>query len=803
MRTLWQDIRYAFRMLIKNPGFAFIAIITLAIGIGANAAIFSVVSSLLLRPYPYKDPDQLVVLRMANLKRSISDVDMSYGDYTVFKERNRSFQEVALFTLRRFNFSDSGEAMQLKGAATTANIFTVTGGQAILGRTFTPDEDRPGSGKVVVLNQGLWRQSFGSDPNVIGKQVRLNGESYTVIGVVPEEAQFPDTNEADLFVPLAMDPAQAPRSRNFFALARLKNDVSVEQAQSDLSGVAAQAAQERPDTNDGWGVQVATLRDYRTKDGRSPLLILFGAVGLVLLIACVNVANLLLQRGAARQQEMAVRTALGATTSRLLQQLFTESLVIALLASGFGLFLAYCLLKVIVRLIPTEELPGYLNSFAPDATIIVYLLTISVVTAVLFGLIPALRIIKPDLTAALKDTGRGSTSGAKRQRLRSMLVISEVALSLMLLIAAGLMVQSFQRMQRVDLGFDPAQTMTAEFALPEARYKEPATRIAFYQQLVERVHNLPGVQTVGAGTRLPIGDWMKSTFYAEEQSPEEQKSSPVVDIQSITGDYFQSVGVNMIKGRAFTPQDGATAPLVIVVNEKVARRFWPDQDPIGKRVKISPSQPNWITVVGVVNNTQRGVFNSNSTLEVYMPYAQRPRGDMVLFVRSSSDPLGLAVPVRNQLSSIDQDLAVTFRTVKQASDQSLWDKRFLGSLFGLFAIIAVVLAAIGIYGTIAYSVTQRRHEIGIRMALGARDATVLTLIMRQGTVLTLIGIILGIGGAFALTRVISSLLFGVGRNDPVTFTGAALLLGLITLLATLIPAFSATRIEPSTALRHS
>lgn len=803
MKKLWQDIRYAFRMLIKNPGFALIAITTLAIGIGANAAIFSVVSSLLLRPYPYKDPDQLVVLRMANLKRGISDVDMSYGDYTVFKERNRSFQELAIFTLSRFNFSDSGEAIQLKGALTTANIFTVTGGQAILGRTFTPDEDRPGNGKVVVLTQGLWQKSFGSDPNVIGKQVRLNGESYTVIGVVPAEAQFPDTSEADLFMPLAMDPAQAPRSRNLFALARLQNGVSVQQAQSDLSNVATQAAQEKPDTNDGWGVQVATLRDYRTKDGRSPLMILFGAVGLVLLIACVNVANLLFQRGAAREQEMAVRSALGASTSRLLQQLFTESLVIAMLASGFGLFLAYCLLKLIVRLIPTEELPGYLNGFAPDATIIIYLLTVSVVTAVVFGLVPALRIIKPELTAALKDSGRGSTQGSRRQRLRGLLVISEVALSLMLLIAAGLMIQSFQRMQRVNLGYDPAQTMAVEFALPDARYKEPATKIAFYQQFVERAQNLPGVQTVGAGSRLPIGDWLKSIFFAEGQTPEEQKSSPVVDIQSIAGDYFQSVGVNVIKGRAFTQQDGATAPPVIIINESVARRFWANQDPIGKRVKIAQAQQNWMTVVGVVSNTQRGVFNTNSTLEVYTPYAQRARGDMVVFVRTGSDPTAIAAPLRSQLSSIDPDLAVTFRTIKQASDLSMWDKRFLSSLFSLFAIIAVILAAIGIYGTIAYSVTQRTQEIGIRIALGARDITVLNLIMKQGTVLTVIGIILGVGGAFALTRVISSLLFGVGSSDPLTFMGAAVLLGIITLLATLVPAFRATRIEPTTALRQS
>ncbi len=803
MKNLWQDIRYGFRMLIKNPGFALVAIVTLAIGIGANAAIFSVVSSLLLRPYPYKDPDQLVVLRMANIKRGISDVDMSYGDFTNFKERNSSFQEVSLFTLRRFNFSGSGEAIQLKGAVTTANIFSVTGGQAMLGRTFTSDEDRPGSGKVVILSQGLWQRSFGSDEKVIGKQVRLDGESYTVVGVVPPGAQFPDTSEADLFVPLALDPAQAPRSRNFFALARLKNGISIEQAQSDMSAIARQVAQERPDTNEGWGVQVATLRDYRTRDGKSPLMILFGAVGLVLLIACVNVANLLLQRGAARQQEMAVRSALGASTSRLLQQLFTESLLIALLASGLGLFLSHWLLKLIVRLIPADELPGYLNSFAPDATIIIYLLTISVVTAVLFGLVPALRIVRPDLTEALKDTGRSATGGAKRQRLRSLLVVAEVALSLMLLIAAGLMVQSFQRMQRVDFGFDPGQTMAVEFSLPETRYKETTARIAFYQQLGERVRNLPGVQTVGAGTRLPIGDWLKSTFYAEGLSPEEQKSSPVVDIQSITGDYFQSVGVNVTKGRAFTPQDGPSAPFVIVVNESVARKFWPNQDPIGKRVKLAQSQDNWFTVVGVVNNTQRGVFNNNSTLEVYTPYEQRTRGDMVMFVRAASDPLAMATAVRSQLASVDQDLAVTFRTIKQASDEALWAKRFLSSLFGLFAIIAVILAAIGIYGTISYSVTQRRHEIGIRMALGARDSSVLNLIMKQGTVLALIGIILGLGGAFALTRVISSLLFGVGSSDPLTFTGAALLLGIITLLATLIPAYSATRVEPSIALRHS
>jgi putative ABC transport system permease protein len=459
-------------------------------------------------------------------------------------------------------------------------------------------------------------------------------------------------------------------------------------------------------------------------------------------------------------------------------------------------------LKFIVRLIPASELPGYLNSFKPDAMIIIYLLVISVVTAVIFGMVPALRIVRPDLTEALKDTGRSSTGGVKRQRLRSLLVISEVALSLMLLIAAGLMVQSFQRMQQVDFGYDPGRTMAVEFSLPETRYKETTARIAFYQQLVGRVRNLPGVETVGAGTRLPIGDWLKSTFSVEGQSPEEQKSSPVVDIQSITGDYFQSVGVNVIKGRAFTIQDGPNAPPVIVVNESVARRFWPNQDPLAKRVKITQSA-NWLTVVGVVNNTQRGVFNNNSTLEVYTPYEQRTRGDMVMFVRTGSNPLAMAAPVRSQLASVDQDLAVTFRTIKQAADESLWAKRFLSSLFSLFAMIAVLLAAIGIYGTISYSVTQRRHEIGIRMALGARDRSILNLIIRQGTVLALIGIILGIAGAFALTRVISSLLFGVGRNDPLTFTGAALLLGIITLLATLIPAYRATRVEPSIALRHS
>jgi putative ABC transport system permease protein len=806
MKNIWHDIRYGSRMLWRSRGFTAVAVLTLGLGIGANAAIFSVISSVLLNPYPYKDPDGLIVLRMANTKRGISDLNVSYADYTHFKERNKVFEDIALVSTRRFNLSGSGEQALVNGAAVSASVFPIIGGQALLGRTFAPEQDRPGGEKVAVLGHGLWRRSFGADEKIVGQSIRIDGTPHTVVGVVAPGAQFPDTSEAELFVPLAIDPAQAPRTRSFFALARLKQGVPVESAREDMNNIARQLGQELPETNQNWGVQAMPLRDYRTKDAWTPLIILFGAVALVLLIACVNVANLLLQRGAARQQEMAVRTALGASPGRLIQQLLTESMLIALLASVVGLLLSRGILSLVVSLIPQDELPGYLNNFALDPKVLIYLLVISVVTVLLFGLIPALRMVKPNLSETLKEAGRSPSGGRQRQRLRKILVVAEVALSLMLLIAAGLMVRSFQRLQNIDQGFDLKNTLAVEISLPESNYKEPQARPAFYQKAVETMQGLPDVKHVGAGTQPPIGDWSKTVFSSEGQSADEQKSNPQVDIQTVAGDYFKTMGLNVLKGREFTGQDINTAPLVVVVNESVARRFWPEQDAVGKRVKVGAAKDKdketWITVVGVVRNTKRSLTNPNSTLEVYAPYAQRGKTDMSLFIQTQSDPLNLAASIRRQLQGLEPGVAVNFRTLQTVVKDSFWAQRLLSSLFGLFALIALILTAVGIYSTIAYSVAQRTHEIGVRMALGAPPRNILSLVLKQGMMLALIGIVIGVGGALALNRVLTSLLFGLSSTDTATFIAVSSLLAAIVLLATFIPARLATKIEPAIALRN-
>ena len=806
MKNIWHDIRYGSRMLWRSRGFTAVAVLTLGLGIGANAAIFSVINSVLLNPYPYKDPDRLLVLRMANMKRGISDLNVSYADYTHFKERNKVFEDIALISTRRFNLSGTGEQALVNGAAVSAGIFNIIGGQALLGRTFAAEQDRPGGEKVVVLGQGLWRRSFGADEKIVGQSIRIDGTPHTVVGVVAPGAQYPDTSEAELFVPLAIDPAQAPRTRSFFALARLKGGVSVEGAREDMNNIARQLGQEFPETNQNWGVQSLPLRDYRTKDAWTPLLILFGAVALVLLIACVNVANLLLQRGAARQQEMAVRTALGASPGRLIQQLLTESMLIALLASVVGLALSRGILNLVVSLIPSDELPDYLNNFALEPKVLVYLLVISVVTVLLFGLLPALRMVRPNLSETLKEAGRSPAGGRQRQRLRKILVVSEVALSLMLLIAAGLMVRSFQRLQNIDQGFDLKNTLAVEISLPESNYKEAQARPAFYQKALENIQGLPQVKHVGAGTQLPVGDWSKTVFSVEGQSADEQKSNPQVDIQIAAGDYFKTMGLSVVKGREFNGQDIASAPPVVVVNESVARRFWPQQDAVGKRVKVGTAKDKdketWFTVVGVVSNTKRALTNPNSSLEVYAPYAQRGKSDMAIFVQTQTDPLDLVAAVRRELQGIDPNVAANFRTLHTVVKDSFWAQRLLSSLFGLFAIIALSLTAVGIYSTVAYSVAQRTHEIGVRMALGAPPRNILSLVLRQGMTLAVIGIVIGVGGALALNRVLTSLLFGLSSTDTVTFIAVSSLLAAIVLLATFIPARVATKIEPAIALRN-
>jgi putative ABC transport system permease protein len=800
MGTLLQDLRYGVRMLLKKPGFTVVAVIALALGIGANAAIFSVVNAVMLRSLPYSDPDRLVVLRENKLPQ-FPEFSVSPGNFLDWQKQNTVFEKLTAVRGFSYNLVDTGsEPERLRGARISAGLFEMLGVKPAQGRTFTAEEDTPGHENVVILSNGLWQRRFGADPNILGRSLMLNSTSYTVIGVMPPTFQFPD-RETELFTPIAFDAKQAEQHGAHYisAIGRLKPGVTIEQARTEMSAIAARLAQQYPDSNTGWGVSLFQMQEYEAREIKPALLILLGAVALVLLIACANVANLLLARATARQREIAIRTALGASRWRVVRQLLTESVLLALVGGGLGLLLAIWGTDLLLALAPKDLPRG--QGVTLDGRVLAFTILITLLTGVVFGLVPALQASRPNLNETLKEGGRGPTGG--HHRVRGSLVITEVALALVLLIGAGLLLRSFYRLQQVDPGFNPKNALTIALSLPGKKYAEDDQQAAFFAQLIEQVSTMPGVVSVGATQSLPIHDDYVLGFNIQGRPPDPPGEEPNTNYYAVSPGYFKAMGISLLRGRLFTEQDKKDAPRVAVINETMAKKFFPGEDPIGKGINVTNGPERFREIVGIVSDVKQYGLDQPTTAQTYEPFLQEPFSGMTLIVRTEGDPTALNSTIRSQVLSIDKDQPISrIRPLEQIVYESVAKQRFSMLLLGVFAVVALILAAVGLYGVMSYAVTQRTHEIGIRMALGAQQKDVIRLVVGQGMVLALIGVVIGLVASFALTRVMATLLFNVSATDPLTFLAIPALLTVVALAASFVPARRAMRVDPMIALRY-
>jgi putative ABC transport system permease protein len=806
MQTLLQDIRYGLRMLAKNPGFTVVAVVTLALGIGANTAVFSVVNTVLLRPLPYKEADRLVTVWGKNLEKGYDFDLVSPPDFADWRAQNRVFEEMAASDDAMYTLTGTGEPTSITAYKFSAGFFHVLGVPPIIGRTFLPEEEQPGKNRVVVLSYRLWQSRFGGDRGVIEKMVRLNGEPYTVIGIMPPSFEYPQDTE--LWTPLRVEPNLANNRgvRFLRVLARLKPGVRIKEAEAEMNTIASRLEREYPDTNKGEGVYLKTLRDMKVGDIRPALLVLLGAVSFVLLIACANVANLLLARATARQREIAIRGALGASRVRMVRQFLTESVLLAVLGGGLGLLLASWGVGGLVAMFPPTisnlNIPR-VDTIPIDDKVLGFALCASLLTGVIFGLAPAFEACRLNPNESLKEAGRSLASSAQGRRFRSALVVSEVALSLILLSAAGLLMKSFLHLLQGDLGFDSNHVLTLRVWLPQYKYKTDPQQRAFSSQVVEKIRSLPGVQSVGAVTFLPLSGWWGQRGFTIEGRPvSPQNPQPAVVWSSVTTDYFRTLGIPLVKGRFFSGRDIDEAPGVAIISKGLARQFWPTEDPIGKRITLE-GQRSPREIVGVVGDVRQFGLVSEPRPEIYIPFDQATTPLICFAVRTASDPINLANAVRHEVWAVDKDQAVSHvMTMEQLAAESLAPQRISLLLIAIFAALALILAAVGLYGVLAYSVTQRTHEVGIRMALGAGAGDVLKLVVGQGLILTLLGVAIGLAASFGLTRFLSSLLYGVRPTDPATFAGVSLLLTGVALAASYIPARRATKVDPMVALRY-
>jgi putative ABC transport system permease protein len=798
--TLLQDIRYAVRRLLKSPGFAVVAVGALALGIGANTAIFSVVNSVLLRPLPYPAPEQLVQLWEARPRQNMPRVEIAPHEFLAWADQSQSFQRLAAIDVAEYNLTGRGEPERVSGSLVSAAYFPLLGVTPARGRTFLEEEDRPGANNVVVLGHELWQSRFNSDPSIVGQTLSLDGVACTVVGVLPRGFRLP--NGAELARPIAFDADdRKPGSHYLNVLGRLKEGVAVAQAEAEMATVAARVEQSLGGTNVGHQVLVVPLHEEVVGGSRTALLVLLGAVALVLLIACANVANLLLARAAARRREVAVRAALGASRWRIVRQLLAESLLLSALGGVLGLLLAVWGVELLVRLDPTGVQRA--GEVTLDWRVLAFTLGLSVLTGLLFGLAPALQASKADFVESLKEGGR-SGQGLARSRLRSALVVAEVALTLVLLVGAGLLLKSFSRLLAVDPGLDPRGVLTLDVALPPAKYAEPQRVMAFYERLLQEAAALPGVQAAGAVSVLPLaGDDTSNFVLIEGRAPLPPGQALRAGRRNVTTDYFRALGISLKQGRGLTASDASGAQPVLVINEAMARSFFPGEEPIGKRIRTGGDKSPWVEIVGVVGDVRHRGLDVDTRPEMFFPHTQTPSRHMTLVVRAADAPAALAAPLRERVRSIDQDQPVgNVKTMEEWVSESVASRRFTAALLGVFAAAAAGLAALGLYGVVSYSVAQRTHEIGLRVALGARPRDVLRLVIGQGMVLTLVGTVVGVAAALALTRVISGLLFNVGATDPTIFVAVPLLLTSVALLACYFPARRATKVDPMVALRY-
>lgn len=805
IRDLLQDARYGARMLRKSPGLTSVAVLSLALGIGAISTIFSLINGIMLRPLPYKEPDRLVTLDENNLKHGVTSMSVSYANFVDWREQSNSFEDIACYDTGGFALAGGGsggaEPEQLKGAFVNQGLFEILGVAPILGRTFTADEDQPDHDQVVILGYGLWQRRFGGDPGIIGQTLQLNNRSRMVVGIMPKGFQFPEVAEA--WGPLALTPKLYTRTdHGIEAIARLKPGVSIAQAQAEMINVASNIEAQNPVTNEGMSVAVASLRTTLTGDYKTALLILLGVVGFVLLIACVNVANLLLARATSRQKEIAIRAALGANRRRLFRQLLTESLLLGLISGVAGLVLALWGKDLLVSAIPID-IPFWMK-FDLDARVLTFTAACSLLTGFVFGTAPALQASNPDLNETLKEGGRsGSSSG--RYHLRSLLVVAEIALSLVLLVGAGLMIRSFVSLQRVDAGLDPNGVLTMT-VVPGAKYRTPEKRIAFFNQLLERLRAIPGVKSAGTNSGLPLSgnNWGRS-LTVEGFPVLSVNDAPMINHCVVSPHYFESMGVPLLKGRDFDEGDSKDSTKVTIVDAGLAQEYWPDQDPIGKRIRFGPPEDNepWHTIVGIVGNVKHNRLDSTARQSVYLAYPQVPVGGSAFAIKVVGRPEAFMSSVRSQVREVDSDLPVNrLMPMTDVISRSVWQPRLYTVLFGIFAAVALILAIVGIYGVMSYAVTQRTREIGLRMALGAQKSDVLKLVAGHGVIVTAAGLGTGLIAAFGLTRLMSTLLFNVTTTDPMTFVAVSFLLALVAMGACLVPARRAAKVDPMVALRY-
>jgi putative ABC transport system permease protein len=813
MENLWQDIRYGLRMLLKAPSISIVATMALALGIGANTAIFSVVNAVLLRPLPFANSATLMTVWETDSVRGQNRGTASYPNFADWRSQNQSFEGLASFHSNDFIMTGRGESARLQGSVVNANLFSLLGVQPILGRGFLPAEDEPGgTGRVVVLSQELFQKRFNADAGVINQSMTLDGESYTIVGVMPQAFQFPVQNEpVDLWTTVSGDregkePITDQRGAHFLkVIGRLKTGVTKEQAQADLTTIAARLEKQYPDKNLHRGVRIETALESLVGDIRPALLILLGAVACVLLIACANVANLLLARAMTRHKEMAIRSALGASRLRVIRQLLTESVLLSLAGGGLGLLLAVWWSDLLVSL-GRDTIPRALQ-VGLDWRVLGFTLVVSLLTGLSFGLVPALQTSRTDLTESLKEGGRGSGEGARRNRTRGVLVISELAIAVVLLVGAGLLIQSLWRLRHVNPGFEPQNVLTFSVAVPDVRYK-PEKQAQFFQDLSTHIRSLPGVQSAGAVIPLPLGGDRFSLSFETEGRPVPKGDQPSADFFCIGPGYFKSLGIPLTKGRIFDDRDQHKSPQVIIVTDSFARQFFPGEEAIGKRIKpgistFEDEKSSMREIVGVVGDIKSQNLSAEPKPTFYVPQTQVPFNQMTVVVKTSGDPHSLVTAVNREVGSMDKELPVfQVKTMDEYLSASVASPRFNTTLLSIFAAVALVLTIVGLYGVMSYSVAQRTNEIGIRMALGAQTRDVLGLVVKQGFKLVLIGLGTGLVGSFALMRVIASLLFGVTTKDPFTFAAVAGLLAIVALLACYLPARRASRVDPMEALRY-
>ncbi|HYP30176.1 MAG TPA: ABC transporter permease [Blastocatellia bacterium] len=804
MESLLHDLRFGLRMLARRPGLSAAAIVALALGIGANSAIFSVISGVLLRPLPYGDPDRIVMIQSVKQQDTTSTGLASYPDFDDWRNQSQLFERIAAMEFRGLTLTGQGEPERLEGASVSADLFPLLNVEATLGRTFTPEEDKPGVA-VVVLGYGLWQSHFGGRRDIIGETITLEGIPRTVVGVLPQDFRFPIRIEkAQVYTPVTFDGLSLKRRGNRYltVIGRLRPGVSQTEAEAEMRTIASRLEREYPNVNTGRSATIVPIYQQLVGSIRPALFILWGAVGMLLLIACSNVAHLMMAGTAARLKEVSIRTALGAKRKRIVRQLLTESMLLGVLGGVAGLLLAVLGVKLLVAIGP-DNIPR-LNEIGIDAWVFAFTLAISLLVGMGFGLIPSLLATRGSVYGSLKDGARGSSSVFGHRRFSNVLVISEIALALVLIIGAGLLIRSFIRLYQVDPGFNPENVLTMKIILPYARFKESATLV---RKAIEKVESLPGVESAGAVTQLPLsGDKLETSFNIEGQPLPEKGSEPRAELRAVTPNYFRVMHVPLVSGRVYDERDTEESPGVLLINEAMARAYWPDENPVGKRIslnlKLYDNEPNPREIVGVVGNVRHFSLMQQPVPEMYVPHRQQNWPFMTLVVRSNGEATSLIRPVQREILAVSGDTPVSdVQLMRQLVSSSVAKPRFYMILLGIAAVLALALAIVGIYGLLTYSVAQRKQEFGIRMAIGASRIDILKLVLGQGMKLAFSGVAIGLLGAFVVTRILTSLLFGVSATDVMTFVAVPLVLSGVALLASYLPARRATRVDPMTSLR--